>query len=305
MYQAYRREFPEPDEIVMVKIDKIENTGVYVQLVEYNGVTAWVAENQISRRRIISISSLIKIGSVEPMVIIAIDDNKRYIDCSKSRLNTEEISLCKNRYSENKFVYNLWFSVNQKCSISQKDFYEKFIYVISEKFKYNNPNDVTDVDYYHVQLALKTELEKPNLIEYFPKSNMEVIREIFLLKSKRPKSTYRFLVEITCFGRDGIDAIKSCILSVEKNSDIKVYLISSPVYVLVYQSDLGSKLVIEKIRSGLELLHLESKKFEHCKVVELSDINTFVKKNETFDIEEYAKNLEAVDINEEFEFTED
>ena len=58
----YKPLFPEVDEVVMVQVKSIAEMGAYVQLLEYNGIEGMILLSELTRRRIRSVSKLIKVG---------------------------------------------------------------------------------------------------------------------------------------------------------------------------------------------------------------------------------------------------
>ncbi len=79
--------FPELDEEVVVKIYKLGENYVYVELLEYNNMKGVIERGEISRRRIRNISKMVKINSIEVIKVIRIDkeNNCIYLD---DRLNS-------------------------------------------------------------------------------------------------------------------------------------------------------------------------------------------------------------------------
>jgi len=74
--------------------------GAYVQLLEYNNIEGMILLSELTRRRIRSVSKLIKVapknypsftlysqpaqvGRIEPVMVLRVDKEKGYIDLSK------------------------------------------------------------------------------------------------------------------------------------------------------------------------------------------------------------------------------
>ena len=112
----YEDRYPEVDHTVMVQVKSIAEMGAYVSLLEYNGIEGMILLSELSRRRIRSITKLIKVqlckllswtslpalnslayfqvGRQEPVMVLRVDKEKGYIDLSK-RLDCR--SLCPRR----------------------------------------------------------------------------------------------------------------------------------------------------------------------------------------------------------------
>ena len=61
--------------------------------------------SDISRQCIHSVSSLIKVGRQEPVMVLRVDKEKGYIDLCKRRVSEEDIQACEERYNKSKLVH--------------------------------------------------------------------------------------------------------------------------------------------------------------------------------------------------------
>lgn len=59
----YEQKYPEVDDVVMVQVKSIAEMGAYVSLLEYNDIEGMILLSELSRRRIRSITKLIKVGT--------------------------------------------------------------------------------------------------------------------------------------------------------------------------------------------------------------------------------------------------
>ncbi|KAF3518812.1 hypothetical protein DY000_02059031 [Brassica cretica] len=82
----YESKYPEVDMAVMIQVKNIADMGAYVSLLEYNNIEGMILFSELSRRRIRSVSSLIKVGRIEPVMVLRVDKEKGYIDLSKRRV---------------------------------------------------------------------------------------------------------------------------------------------------------------------------------------------------------------------------
>lgn len=61
--RMYEQKYPEVDDVVMVQVKSIAEMGAYVSLLEYNDIEGMILLSELSRRRIRSITKLIKVGA--------------------------------------------------------------------------------------------------------------------------------------------------------------------------------------------------------------------------------------------------
>eukprot|EP00918_Siedleckia_nematoides_P011245 GHVU01024650.1.p1 GENE.GHVU01024650.1~~GHVU01024650.1.p1 ORF type:complete len:129 (-),score=15.67 GHVU01024650.1:213-599(-) len=101
----YEREYPEQHEVVMTRVTRIEDMGVYVSLEEYKDMEGMILMSELSKRRIRSVQKLIKIGKFEAVMVQRVDTLKGYIDLSKKRVSTQDVVACEARYLKAKRVH--------------------------------------------------------------------------------------------------------------------------------------------------------------------------------------------------------
>lgn len=61
--RMYEGKYPEVDDVVMVQVKSIAEMGAYVSLLEYHGIEGMILLSELSRRRIRSITKLIKVAA--------------------------------------------------------------------------------------------------------------------------------------------------------------------------------------------------------------------------------------------------
>src|SRR3989338_3588906 len=90
----YEQKYPEVDDLVMVRVKSITEIGAYVSLLEYDNSEGLILSSELSRKRIRSISQLIRVGRTEAVVVLRVDSEKGYVDLSKSKVAPEDIPKC-------------------------------------------------------------------------------------------------------------------------------------------------------------------------------------------------------------------
>lgn len=115
--RMYESKYPEVDMAVMIQVKNIADMGAYVSLLEYNNIEGMILFSELSRRRIRSVSSLIKVGRIEPVMVLRVDKEKGYIDLSKRRVSEEDIQTCEERYNKSKLVHSIMRHVAETLSI--------------------------------------------------------------------------------------------------------------------------------------------------------------------------------------------
>jgi len=132
--RMYEPRFPEVDAAVMIQVKHIADMGAYVSLLEYNNIEGMILFSELSRRRIRSISSLIKVGRQEPAIVLRVDRDKGYIDLSKRRVSEEEAQACEDRYNKSKLVHSIMRHVAETLEIDLEPLYQRIGWPLYRKY---------------------------------------------------------------------------------------------------------------------------------------------------------------------------
>ncbi|KAF2503136.1 eukaryotic translation initiation factor 2 subunit alpha [Mytilinidion resinicola] len=225
----YEEKYPEVESFVMVNVKQIAEMGAYVKLLEYDNIDGMILLSELSRRRIRSIQKLIRVGRNEVVVVLRVDKEKGYIDLSKRRVSPEDIVKCEERYNKSKMVHSIMRHVAEKTNTPIEELYSTIGWPLNKK-------------YGHAVDAFKLSITNPEVWSGIEFTNDVVKDELqsYIGKRLTPQPTkVRSDVEVTCFGYEGIDAVKTALRCAEaKNTPdnhVKVKLVSPPLYVLTSQ----------------------------------------------------------------------
>ncbi|OAF70000.1 hypothetical protein A3Q56_02220 [Intoshia linei] len=258
----YEKKFPSVDEIVKVKVRSIADMGAYVELLEYNNIEGMILLSELSRRRIRSINKLIRVGRLECVVVIRVDEDKGYIDLSKRRASPEEIQQCEVKYAEAKTVNSIICHVASKLDYDN-DQLEKL---------YNNTAWFVDRKYKRIGTAnevFKHITTNKAILDDFVDINPE--EKDMLLKVLSHRLAAQILkvradIDVACFGSDGIHAVKDALnagkLLSNDSMKININLIAPPLYSVSSQYYDSVKCVqvigevLDKIKEKIESYNL-------------------------------------------------
>ncbi|KAM1724765.1 hypothetical protein ACFX11_023178 [Malus domestica] len=91
--QMYETRYPDVDMAMMIQVKNITDIGTYVSLLEYNNIEGMILFSELSYRRIRSVSSLIKVGHIEPVMVLRADkdgEDDELMDSFYHNLTEEE-----------------------------------------------------------------------------------------------------------------------------------------------------------------------------------------------------------------------
>lgn len=229
----------------MVNVKQIAEMGAYVKLLEYDNIDGMILLSELSRRRIRSIQKLIRIGRNEVVIVLRVDKEKGYIDLSKRRVSPEDVLKCEERYNKSKAVHSIMRHVAEATQTPLETLYSQIGWPLNRK-------------YGHSHDAFKIAITNPDVWQEIEFPSEAVRKELmnYISKKLTPHPTkVRADIEVTCFGYDGIDAVKEALRTAEEqnttDNQIKVKLVAPPLYVLTSQcldKHLGIKMLEEAIQ---------------------------------------------------------
>lgn len=247
----YEQQFPAAEELVMVKVNSIQEMGAYVTLLEYNNCEGMIMLSELSRRRIRSINKLIRVGKNEVVMVIRVDKDKGYIDLSKRRVQPEDIAKCEEKFTKAKTVHSILRHVAERNTLPLEEVYQKIGWPLYKAF--GNGFD-----------AFKAAVADPDAVyaklEGVPKSIWEdTLKNIRRRLAPQPLKI-RSDVLLTCFRGEGIVAIQAALLKgmelSTEETPISIKLIAPPQYVMITNS-LTKDAGIDVLNKAMEVVKAE------------------------------------------------
>lgn len=220
-------EIPERGDIVICKITKVMNYGVFAELLEYDNQKGFVHISEVASRWVKNIRNFAKEGQMRAAKVISISPAKNQIDLSLTKVspnvqrlkieeykqlirNTKLIELLAT--NEKKDFDDTWDAVAEPLINEYESLYNAFQKIATEK-----ENAIK---------MIPKEWQKPllNLVEKNITISMKTIRGVFTLQSIAP---------------DGVEKIKNALIKAEnatKDANIDIYYSGSGKYVVKVSS---------------------------------------------------------------------
>lgn len=212
----HEQEFPNEGEIVIGRISKVADLGVFIEMLEYNNLEGLIVVGELTRKRINSAQKTVKTGKIEVAIVSRVDRKKRYVDLSRIKVSNHERVQCLQAHHRNKAAHNTMITIAQKLNTDLLGLYKKFGWPKAREYSslYN----------YFVEVQ-----NKPELVAgfEFEKEILESIR----LRFKVEKIKACAEIKVMCMRSRGIHAIKEALMeSLALDREIDVTLIKPPIY---------------------------------------------------------------------------
>jgi len=234
----YEAEFPELEDVVVVQVKRIVDMGAYVNLLEYNGKEGMMLLSELSKRRIRSVSKLLRVGRTEICMILRVDKEKGYIDLSKRRVDPEDATMKEEAFAKAKAVHGIMRHVAAMHEIEVEELCKKVSWPLYNNKKYEDAHEALkkhineeinvwdELDFSQPGLDLTDKAEKI-------KEDIDVhLRRRLVQQTLR----LRAKIEVSCSEYDGIDAVRESLMkgleASKEDCEVKINLVAHPLFVV-------------------------------------------------------------------------
>ena len=141
MVFIYNKKFPVVDEVVIAKIDNINELGINVSLIHYDNIKGYISYLEVSRKKKFNINKILTVGKEVHLIVINVDTVKGFVDLSKRTINNEEIALFDEKYKIYIKLYNMFRNFFKKYHDYKEEYddkqFEEFLKNTLWKFQVN------------------------------------------------------------------------------------------------------------------------------------------------------------------------
>jgi translation initiation factor 2 subunit 1 len=195
------QELPEVGEIVIGRIVKVLDYGVFLELLEYEGVQGFVHISNVSSSWIKNIRNFVKEGQIRAGKVIAIDPNKKQIDISFTKVSQsqqrEKIEAYRQAKRAQKLIELLAQSTNQSTEAAWAEVGDPLL----EKFD----------SLYDAFQAVLVSPEK--VLPLVPQKWVGPLKELVEKNFEVPEKTVKGVVAVHVPGSNGVEALKKSLLA--------------------------------------------------------------------------------------------
>lgn len=240
----YKNKYPEVDDIVICNVNEIIEESIYVELLEY-GINGMVQLSNASSRRKKKSVCLLKLNKQYPLLVIAVDKNKGYVDLSTKFLSDDDKNNANSKYIKYIKVLKIF---NKFMKLKFNNFTEEDYINYATKTIWTLKNyECYDklINYYYNNCELKFDLNN-NEIELL-KNSIKFFYGDFKIRSE-----LKFILNNPYFG--GVNIIKDKLEEINNKYNLEVKIDNVPKYKILIESDnkLKNESKLEEINNYLE-----------------------------------------------------
>ncbi|MBU2476002.1 S1 RNA-binding domain-containing protein [Candidatus Micrarchaeota archaeon] len=220
------QEFPEVNEIVVVRVKKVLGYGAFAELLEYSDIKGFIHISQVTSGWVKNVRNFVKENQLRAAQVLSIDRNQGQIDLSLNKVSSgvqrrkiEEY----NRLVRSKKLIEV-LAKNRKVSFDEA--WENTAELLLEEFD-SLPEAFNAIS---VSGKIPSSIKSP-----WSNELLELVKKNVVV----PTKTVKGVIEITSFQSNGIELIKEALNSAGKDSDI-IYAGSGKYQIKVVSADYKS-----------------------------------------------------------------
>jgi len=246
----YERKVPEPDELVMVRVNSIDDMGVLCSLLEYNNLEGFLPLSEISRKRMRSVLRHVRVGQQQVLQVLRVDTERGYTDLSKKYITEVEREEGTDKFNKGKTVHNITKRVAETHHKDLEEIYKKYVWPLYQ-------THVHPFDAFKTLAGMKEGEEEDIWKDYTDLDTEIKLAFSTLIKHQMAVQPVKIgaQIEVVCYSEGGIDDIKRALKAgLELNNGllttVKIQLISSPLYLVwttTLDEDKGQKALQEVV----------------------------------------------------------
>jgi len=206
-------DFPEQGEIVIGKITKVLNYGVFMDLIEYEGLQGFVHISNVSSSWVKNIRNFVKEGQVRAGKVTNVDVEKKQVDVSLTKVSANLQRAKIEEYKQAKRTHKLMELFAKTIKTDFDLVWETIAEPLLEKH---------DSLYEAFQEIL---LQGDSTIPEMPKPWVVHFKEMLEKNFELPEKTVKGKISISVPGANGVEFIKKALLAGQKKGGKKVEII--------------------------------------------------------------------------------
>ena len=206
-------DFPENGEVVIGKITKVLDYGVFMDLIEYEGLQGFVHISNVSSSWIKNIRSFVKEGQVRAGKVTNIDEGKNHVDVSLTKVSASQQRSKIEEYKQLKRTQKLVELLAKNVKEDPDQAWEEVAEPLLET--YDSLYDAFQ------KILLDGESACTGVPKKWIKPLLEMVEKNFELPSKSVKGK----IFLTIPGSNGVESVKKSLIAGQKISPKKVQII--------------------------------------------------------------------------------
>lgn len=272
----YPNEYPNELDAVMVRLTRVDELGIWVELLEYASKEGMIPLGQYTTRKTRRVPKNVKVGKIDTALVSRVDTEQKSMDLTRQGIKPEDIKAAEKRFADYKNFVSLVHYISTKYKeLSFPELVQKIVYPLHEKAAdYMQQHSDANTPENAYTFLLKS-IRQPELIDELglPDTVRELLVEQLKKMSTPTEVRIHGLFEAEVLTARGVDALREALSSgyelekeipvdddveglpdKEKGPKLSLTVIAPPIYSVsydVYNAQKGLEFV-QKVLQRIE-----------------------------------------------------
>ncbi|CAD8104703.1 unnamed protein product [Paramecium sonneborni] len=166
----YENQYPKENDLVVVEVVEVQENASYVELLEYDRIRGMIPPNETTRALKGGIQKALKIGKIQVVRVLRVDEDQGYIDLSKKKVAKDEEQMSLQKFADGKMIHSIMRAIAEKCNLNIQELYKTIVWPLQE-----NKLNVSVLQIFKNSLQDQKHLSKLNLPNQIQVKLMEEI----------------------------------------------------------------------------------------------------------------------------------
>jgi len=295
----YRKNFPENDELVRVRILEKEPHGFRCVLLEYNNIEGLVLLNELRRGRVRSYNKILRKNKEYTVLVLRVHMNEKnghetgFPDLSLKAVPRDQLEFARDKWEKSKTVHAIMRHVAREAGYNTIDLYEKLGWPMADKFGHiylglkaiMTADKLTNMSSEDREAAIKKDLVEAGA----PEDCVDFFYSELSKRMKPTPKTVRALVEMKCLGVSAVDGIRKALqVAIDMDTEevpIVVRVIAAPEFAVsctTMDPQAGKARIAEILAKMKETLEAEEGSFKVTEQPEVEKEVDLLTKSDSF-----------------------
>ena len=214
---------PSSGDIVVCRISKVLDYGVFVELLEFSGVTGFVHISQVSSSWVKNIRNFVKENQVRAAQVTNVDVSKNQLDLSFTRVSAEKQRIKIEEFKQSKRSQKLIELLAKQNSLAFDVAWAEVAVPLLEKYE-------TLYDAFSELL-----LDKEAVLSLVPKKWQKSLEELVGKNIEAPRKQVKGVPSLSSPAPNGVELVKGALLSAKKaakSADVEIFYAGGGKYMV-------------------------------------------------------------------------
>jgi translation initiation factor 2 subunit 1 len=217
----FPNEFPAKEEIVTVRLTRVDDMGIWVELLEYACKEGMIPLGQYTTRRTRRVPKNVKVGKIDVAVVSQVDEDKDNMDLTRQGLKEQDITAANKRFSDTRSFMSAIAHVSEEAGVPFPELVRAIGYPFGSRF----PNAFIGLQHCYESPEIIDGLDVADGVKEKLRAH---VNKIFHPQEVRVQAQF----EAEVLNPAGVDALRDALVAGYEGApeQLEIHVVAPPLY---------------------------------------------------------------------------